>query len=205
MYSQQNMDKSSIKFVPTIQLTINGISSEERNRLFIDQFKSTFITVQFTHLNINCKNIPIGMLVRIIGLLPNLDALKVSSLPLIPSGWLFDNDGEICFLTSINNKITKVNLEKMIDIEHVHFLLYMCLCIQYFQLDVPKEMDVEMLVRFILIKSSTYIPHLCSLCLSIPNANEEIVHQIQKLIESEKLLTKYMIKRICNNILLKWN
>ena len=72
-------------------------------------------------------------------------------------------------------------------------------------MDVPKDMDLEMLVRFILIKSTTYIPHLCSLCLTIPNADEEIVHQLQKLIDSEKLLTNYMIKRICNNILLKWN
>jgi hypothetical protein len=77
--------------------------------------------------------------------------------------------------------------------------------LQYFQIDIPEDMDIEMLIRFILIKSSTYIPQLCSLCVSIPNANDEIVHQLQKMIESEKLLTNYMIKRICNNILLKWN
>ncbi len=152
-------------------------------------------------MSINCKDIPIGLLFRIIQLLPNLDSLKVSSLPLIQSGWLFDDEGEIRYLTSINNKITKVNLEKTTDIEQVHFILYLCLCIQYFQLDIPKDMDLDMLVRFILIKCTTYIPHLYSLCLSIPNANEEMVYQLQKLIESEKLLTNYMIKRISNNIL----
>ncbi len=197
--------KSSTQLAPTVELSINGISSNEQNQSFIDKFKSIFVTVQFTRLNIDCKNISTGMLVRIIQLLPNLDSLKVSSLPRIESDWLFDNDVEIRFLTSINNKITKVNLEKTIDIEQVHFLLYLCLCIQYFQVNVPENMDLEMLVRFILIKADTYIPQIRTLCFCISNANEEIVHQLRKLIDTENLLSTYMIKRIGDNILLKWN
>jgi hypothetical protein len=64
-------------------------------------------------------------------------------------------------------------------------------------------MNLEILLRFILMKTSTYVPHLYSLCLNILNADEEIVYQLQMIIEPEKLLGNYMIKRIGNHILLK--
>jgi hypothetical protein len=66
-------------------------------------------------------------------------------------------------------------------------------------------MNLEILLRFILMKTSTCVPHLYSLCLSIPNADKEIVYQLQMIIESDQLLSNYMIKRIGNHILLKWN
>ncbi len=136
MSNRQNTGNSATQFLPFIQLSINRISPYESHQTFIDMFKSTFVAVQFTHLNINCKDISIGMLVNIIHLLPNLDSLKISSLPSIQSGWLFDGGLKNLYLTSINNKITKVNLEKMIHIEQIHFLLYLCICIRCRQSEV---------------------------------------------------------------------
>ncbi|CAF3091299.1 unnamed protein product, partial [Rotaria sp. Silwood2] len=107
MLNQQDIDKPSTLFIPTSQLSINGISSAERSQSFIDKFKSTFVAAQFTRLNINCTEIPIGILVNILYILPNLDSLKVTSLPFIEEDCLFDNDGEMRYLTSISNKITK--------------------------------------------------------------------------------------------------
>ncbi|CAF4118379.1 unnamed protein product [Rotaria sordida] len=204
-YFNQNTENSSIQLIKTIQLSINGNSSDEKNQLFIDKFKSIFSTIYFTRLNINCKNISIEQFVEIIHLLPNLDSLKVSYLPTIQLDWLFDNDGETCFTTSIKNKITKVNLVKMIDIEQIHLLLYLYRRIQYFQIDLPVDMDPQMIVRFIIIKSSIYTPYFNCLCLSIPNFNEDSIEQLEKLIESEKFLFNYRIKCICGNVLLKWN
>jgi hypothetical protein len=189
----------------TIQLNINGNSFKDENELFIDKFKSIFSSVYFTRLNIDCKTISVLMFVKIIDLLPNLDSLKVLSLPQIRSGWLSDNDEQTRFSTSFNNKITKVNFEKMIYIEQVHFLLKLCRCMEYFQIGVPNNICLAMLTRFILIQSNTYYPHFNSLCLSVSIADEEMIYQVQKLIESEKLLSNYNIKCIGNNILLKWN
>ncbi|CAF1381646.1 unnamed protein product [Rotaria sordida] len=204
-YFNQNTENSSIRLIPTIQLSINGNSSDEKNHLFIDKFKSIFSTTYFTRLNINCKNISIEQFVKIIHLLSNLDSLKISYVPIIQLDWLFDNDRETCFTTSIKNKITKVNLIKMIDIEQMHLLLYLYRPIQYFQIDLPKNMNLQMIVRFIIIKSSIYTPYFNCLCLSIPNFNEDSIEQLEKLIESEKLLFNYRIKCICGNVLLKWN
>jgi hypothetical protein len=164
-----------------------------------------FSTVYFTRLNINCKSISVQRFVEIICLLQHLDSLKVSSLSPIQSDWLFDHDGQNRFLTSINNKITKVNFENMIHIEQIDLLFYICPCLQYFQVDVPNDMNLEILVRFILIRPYTSFPHFNRLCLSLSNINNDMIGQIQNLIESEKLLSIYNMKCIYNNIILKWN
>jgi hypothetical protein len=144
------------------------------------------------------------MLLKIIRLLPYLNSLKISSLPIIQSDWLFINHGKILSSTLINNKITKVSLQNINDIEQVYFILYLCHRMQYFQLDVPKNMDLNVLVRFILKESAMHTRFLNSLCLSTPNANEYTIDQLQKMIKSEKLLFNFNIKCISNNILVKW-
>jgi hypothetical protein len=199
-YFNQYNDNSS-----TIQLNINGNFFINEDELFIENFKPIFSSVYFTRLYINCKIITIRMFIKILHLLPNLDSLKVLSLPEIESDQMFDNHGQIRFLPSSNNKITKVNFEKMIYIEQVHFLLSVCRCIEYFQMGVPNNMCLAMLTRFILHISNTYYPHFDSLCFSVSIANEDMVDQLRKMIESEKLLSNYNIKCIDNNILLKWN
>ena len=143
---------------------------------------------------------------KLIHLLPNLDSLEVLSLPHIQSDWVFDNYVDMHhFSTPIDNKIINVNLNKIINVEQVHFFLYLCPCIQYFQVNTPKDMDFKMLLRFILSQANTYNLYLRFLSLSIRNANEHIVHKLQNLINSEKLISNYMIERIENYILLKWN
>ena len=200
-YFNQDNHNSSI-----LQLNINGKDFIDKDESFIDRFESIFSTVYFTRLNIDCKSISVRMFAKILHLLPNLDSLKVLSLPPIQSSWLSDDhDGQIHFLTAINNRITKVNFEKMICIEQVHFLLKVCPCIEYFQMGVPNNMDLEMLVRFLLLQSNTYYSHLNSLCLSVSNANRDMVDQLKRLIQSEKLLSNYGIEYIYNSIVLKWN
>ncbi|CAF1360040.1 unnamed protein product [Rotaria sordida] len=204
MSNSQPMNNFSTQFVPPIVFRSNDNPTKRENQFFLDKFKSAFVDIHFTHLNINCKNICINMLLKIIQLLPYLNSLKVSSLPIIQSDLLFSNHGKILSSTLINNKITEVSLENVNHIEQVYFILYLCHRMQYFQLDVPKDIDLNVLVRFILKESAINTRSLNSLYLSIPNANEYMIDQLQKLITSEKLLLNFNIKCICNNIFVKW-
>ncbi len=52
-------------------------------------------------------------------------------------------------------------------------------------MDISEDMDLDILIRSILIKSSTYTPYLCSLCVTITNADDNVVDQLQKRIRSE--------------------
>ncbi|CAF4112403.1 unnamed protein product, partial [Adineta steineri] len=79
-----NTDNALTRLIPTSQLSVSGCWSTKENQTFIDDFKSLFVAIQFTHLNINCEKVPIEMLIRIIQLLPNLNSLKISSLPTMP-------------------------------------------------------------------------------------------------------------------------
>lgn len=203
---QANINNSSLLLFPVIQICINSDSFDKEHEEFMDSFRSTFITVQFTRLKINCRDIPIEKFLRILHLLPNLDSLEVLALPHIQSNWLFDNHEKMHqFSTSINNKIINVNLNKIINIEQMHFFLNLCPYVQYFQVNVPKHMDFTILVRFILIQACTYNHHLRFLSLAIQNASQHMVHKLQKMIDNEKLLSNYIVKRIGSYILLKWN
>jgi hypothetical protein len=201
---QQSINKSSTELTRTIQLSIHRILSGI-DQPFIDKYKTVFDAVQFTHLNIDYLMISNEMLVKMIQLLPNLDSLKLSSLQLNQPDCSSDNLVEMCFRTPINNKITKVCHENTTHLSQVDFLLSLCLCMQHFQIHVSETMDLDSLLQLIIIKAGTSVPQLRSLCLCIPNASDGITHQLESLIESERLLSQYLIKRSGNNILLKWN
>jgi hypothetical protein len=93
----------------------------------------------------------------------------------------------------------------MTDMGQGDFLLYLRHCVQHYQVHVPQTIDLDKLLRLILIKAGTFVPQLRSLCLFIPNASEDITHQLQNLIESQRLLCQHLIKHSGNHILLKWN
>jgi len=136
-------------------------------------------------LNINCENICINILLKIIRLLPYLNSLKASCLPIIQSGWLLANHVKIFSSKLVKNKITKVSLENINNIEQVYFILYLCHRMEYFQLNVPKDMDLNELARFILKTSAIHTRFLNSLCLTTSNANESTIDQLEKMIKSE--------------------
>ena len=172
--NQHECDRSSIKN----HLSIDNCSFDEQAHLFLDNFKPIIIVVQFTRLN---PADSYGMLIRMMQLSPGIDySLKVTSLPVIQSDWFF------------NKKNTKVNLEKMRQVEQMHFLLYLC----FFPISssgLSKKTDLKIFVRFVLTKSNIYI-YICLIYIS--NADP-------KTVNTEKLLVNYTIKRICITILSK--
>jgi len=203
--TQQNINKSSTQFIPTIQLSINRDFRPKIDEQFIDKIKHILYAVQFTHLNINVKEISSEILVQIIKSLPNLDSLKVSSLKIIEPVCSNVDFTDIYLLSLIKNKITKVCLENTTNMEEVNFLFYLCLGVQHFQAHVPEDMDLDVFLPFIFIKTKTSVPWLKSLCLRIPHINDDIIRRIQNLIKAKTLLSNYMIKRSGNHIFFKWN
>ncbi|CAF0759532.1 unnamed protein product [Adineta steineri] len=157
MSKQSNLDKSSIQFTPPIQLT-NSCLVPRMDQPFFDLYKIVLDAVQFTVLDIDYPRISNEILVKLIPLLPNLDSLKLSSLKLTQLDSSCYNHAEMSFLSSINNKITKVCHENIIDMREVDFLLNLCLYIQHFQVHVSQIMDLNVLLRRILIKVSIRNP-----------------------------------------------
>jgi hypothetical protein len=172
--------------------------------------KSYCVAIQFTHLNIDCDRIPIGMFIEIIHLLPNLESLKISSLPLVQLSGLSFEDSASLLLVSITNKITKMKLDKMDDMEQIHFLMDLCPRVQYFEIGCKTKNDLEDIVRSITMNSITPILYLKCLCLCFPNANEKMIENLQDMIDFErhfyvdKNFRECLLRRRQDKIFLNW-
>jgi len=133
-----------------------------------------------------------------------LDSLKISSLVFSLSIYLSINEKNLRFISN-KNKITKVYLEKMNAIEEVYFLMKLCPRMTYLKVDFINCMDVKLFVKFILMKIKNECnQYLRSLCLHSPIRDDEIVEKLQEMINSEKLLRHFTIKRIFDNIYVEW-
>jgi hypothetical protein len=196
--------------IQSIQLTIEGYSYETWIPSHIDRMKLYFLAAQFTHLNINCNGIPIGMLIEIIRLLPNLDSLEVSSLPITQLSCLSAEDTELLLLVSITSKIIKVKLTKIDGMEQFDFLMNLCPRMQYFEVGCRTDNDLENIVGCISMNNITRIPYLCCLSFCIPNVNEKMIQNLDRIIDFERLFyidkafRDYVVRRIENKIVLKW-
>ena len=194
----------------SIQLTIEGYSSDTWNPSYIDNMKLCFLAAQFNHLNIDCDGIPVGMLIEIIRLLPNLNSLEVSSLPIVQSSCLSTEDTEMLLLVSITNKITKVKLNTIDGMEQVNFLMNLCSRMEYFEVGCTTQTDLENIVGSISMNNITRIPYLCCLSLCIPNMNEKMIQSLDTIINFERLFhvenafRDYVVRHIENRIFLKW-
>ncbi len=67
-------------------------------------------------------------------------------------------------------------------------------------------MDMKSFVRLILWKLKTkYLHQLQVLCFPVRAANDQTIQQFKRMIDNEKLLFDYTIKRELDYIYLQWN
>ncbi|CAF0948987.1 unnamed protein product [Rotaria sordida] len=159
---------------------------------------------QIYHLEISKENISSHILLKIINKFSALDTLKISSLKLSESKYSF-NENKYSHFKSKKNKITKIYLEKMNEIEEIYFLLKLCPHIEYLKIGFIHNMDVELLMKDIFKKINNVCnQYLQSLCLHIPIANDEIIEKLKEIINRKKLLRDFSIKYVIDNIYLQW-
>ncbi|CAF4163032.1 unnamed protein product, partial [Adineta steineri] len=147
----------------------------------------------------------IGLLIQILGALPQLIPLKLHSLSINKPRKL--SSEEIDILSSIKNtsQIKYVYLQKMIKIEDIDFLMRLCLSMVYLKIDYTNKINVEIFVRNILEKIDCKLnERLRLLCFHIPTVDDAMVKQLKNMINSEKLLVNYTIQRGCENVYLQW-
>jgi hypothetical protein len=160
---------------------------------------------QFYHLEISKKTIFIGALIQAVGLLSELKSLKVDSLSLDQPRELCEEEVDIFLSTEDTSKIKKVYLKKMIDTPDIYFLMVLCPYMEYLQVDCINHIDVEFFVRDILKKikhdSNDY---LRSLYFKVPAADDRLIEKLKEMINSEKLLVDYTIRRESETIYLQW-
>jgi hypothetical protein len=158
----------------------------------------------YYHLEFQREQIDFSTLVNIISSLSELDSLKIHSLSLSPPKSLSIEKAFHRFLSN-TNKITKVCLEYLVEMEEVYFLIKLCPRMNYLEVNCITRMDVEFFVCGILTKiNDNGNQNLRSLCFGLSTADNKIIGKLKEMINSNKLLHRYTIKREFDNIYLQW-
>ncbi|UJR16445.1 hypothetical protein I4U23_003347 [Adineta vaga] len=185
-----------------IKLSMTNHSSIEWASSFMNKFSSIMSTIQFRELHISCAKLSFDIFVRILELIPHLELLDVSFLPVRQWSNLSEEDLEQLHCISNKNKIVKVRL--WMDLELLQFLMNMCPRMEYLEVRWIEEKDLEMLIRTILTKSSSCIRRLHSLQCHVLNGTDKLIETIQRMINTEKILSDHTILRCENKISLHW-
>jgi hypothetical protein len=160
---------------------------------------------QIYHLEIRKRKVFIDTLIEIINCLPELNSLKIHSLSLYEPSNSYEEEGDTSCSTEGTNKITKVYLEEINDIQDIYFIMAFCPYMAYLKVNLINNMDIESYLRNIFKKiNHDCIEHLRLLCFRVLAADDEMIKKLDKMINSEKLIFDYTIKRVCDNIYLQW-
>ncbi|CAF3579983.1 unnamed protein product [Rotaria sp. Silwood1] len=93
----------------------------------------------------------------------------------------------------------------MNEIEEVYFLIKFCPRINYLQINHINTMDIELFIKKILYKiNNDCNQYLFTLCLRIPTVDDRMLEKLKDIINSNKLLVCYKIKRVFDVIYLQW-
>jgi len=159
---------------------------------------------QIYHLTIQ-MHVDAGTLGRILMQLSSLDSLRICSLSLAQPGSLSNDERSILHTIPSTNRITKINLETMNNIEEVYFLMEHCPHLMYLKVNCIKNMDMKIFVLLILMKIIIKLQNqLRLLSFQVRQADNQMLKQLNKMIDDEKLLTDYSIKRVGDEIFLQW-
>ncbi len=84
-------------------------------------------------------------------------------------------------------------------------LLAICPYMNYLQIEHLNGTDVKLVLNHLLKKiHRENHDHLRSLCFGVPTADDPMIQTLQTMIDNEKLLIDYKIKRVVDHVYLKW-
>ncbi|CAF4973866.1 unnamed protein product, partial [Rotaria sp. Silwood1] len=203
--TQDKICNSSRDFSKSIRLTLKNVDSDDIEKLLTIATRRVLTVAQVYDLEIPKEKIFIGTLIEIVNLLPEINTLKIHSLSLYEPRML--NSEERCTFSSIKDtsKITNVYLEKMNEIEEFSFLSELCPYMESFKVDYIKHIDFKFVLRYIFKKIKEDCNDcLCVLCFRIPTVDDEMIRKLKRMINFEKILFNYTIKRVTDYIYIEW-
>jgi len=168
------------------------------------------MAMPFTHLKVTCQAIPNDVLIEIIRLLPNLHSLEILSMLGLQSNVLSTENSDMLLFAPVTNKIAKVKLHQMDEIEQILLLMDLCPRMEHLEMCCRTENDLKNIVTYLLTNSIRYMHYLRCLCICVPDANENMVESLNIIIDSkrpfyvERSVINYTIYRIQNKIFFDW-
>ena len=180
------------------------IHNDQLQKLITTNIDHVLTISQIYHLEIAEEKIFIGLLIQIIDCLPLLDSIKIHSLSLYGSRNLTEKEIEIFSLIEGTSIITKVYLQNMIEFYDIHFLMALCPYMAFLKIGFINNMNIEVFLHYILKKINYQSnDYLRLLCVHVPTVDDQMIKKLEKMINDEKLLVNYSIKRVLYDIYLQ--
>ncbi|CAF1041850.1 unnamed protein product [Adineta steineri] len=205
-YTHDTMIYSFEQLAKSRQLIIGYVSEKISNQalIFHDCIDQILPVMQIDHLHIK-DEIFLVTLDEILCLLPELDSLKIHPVEYSHPKPVTDEDLLTIYYPRNKTKITKVCLIKICRTEEVYFLFALCPLIEQLQIDCLYNIDIELFLRSFLMEiKSRSIETLRLLCFRVPTIDDDMIHKLQNMIQSENLLLDFTIKRVMDKIYVQW-
>ena len=189
----------------TNQFDVVQLPEEDDDEFIGAMIGPTLLAFQIRCLNIIAKSIHMGALIDLLQYLPELDSFAVSSLTWMNDRYLSVEEASTFRLLSARQSVKRVQVRHLHDLSELQFILELCRTLQYLQIDDTADIDLECLLRFILMKDVKYIPNLSSICLGTRKLDENFAGRLDRMIHFERLRQDYCIKQIDGKIYLRWS
>ena len=193
---QSVIDKCLVRFPNIIELTLIENHIEKIDR-FINNFNRIVPLSQLTHLIIKHQDLTISQLIEILDVSPNIESLTFNGVSHLIIHPLSVKDIDLTRLMSKKNKITEMIMTYQCTLEHILFFVDLCPRLQRLEIDID-ETQLEPIVQFLL---SNNVPDL--FWLNLMNGSIQI-EQIQTIIERNKLLHDYVVRKPLMSSYLWW-
>lgn len=207
--SNENIDDTSnekeISAYCRLHLILNDVGINATQQNTENLIHSMLKPLSITDLCLEFYMFSMPILIEHLVLFPLLNSLSISSQ--IPEN--FKNLSEV-YLNEIDqfakdNRITKLNLERMTEIDQIHLLLHLCPKITHLQVTCRTMTDMEWLIQYISSQQAMkLIPELRCLSLCRLQADEQMVKTLHAIIQERQLFRNFNIHRICNRIVIHW-
>jgi hypothetical protein len=203
---EQEKSNPLVPFFEGTEFIVQGHGFIKFNQTSIAHIYSIFSVIQITCLYISYfYPFSIDVLVELIYLLPNLDSLIISYVSLRKIGNVCKKQLNAVRLVSNSNRILRVRIGGLTNLEQLHTLITLCPKIQHIEIGHTDDIDRKLLIRSIMMKNIDQIPYLCSMYLWMPEVNEKLLKIFQKNTDLDKLLDEYKILCMSNGIYLQWD
>jgi hypothetical protein len=189
-------DNHLIDYSKSSRLTLNVSHNENVIVALFRNMSDILPIIKIYHLKI-CMQISNDLLIKILPSFIYLDSLTLSSLFLSRN---FDKNKTIqC------DSITKIYLEIFNDINELNFLMKISPQMIYLKIHRINNINIQTFLRYILrkIQNESNI-YLRLLSIRVSTIDDKIIAQLIQMINSEKLLSNYTIKRCLDHIYLHW-
>ncbi len=156
---------------------------------------------QLTTLVIECCDFSFEQFIKLLHSTSNIHTLIYDCQSINETNSMSIQQSEMFQLVSNTNSIRNLTIKERYSSENIKLLVALCPRMQHLTIDIS-SLHLESMVQFILSKSKTDIPQLCSLCTK--NTRKSMVGVLKNLIESEELLDNYLIKHIDSGAYFWW-